>query len=60
MVYWLVLPYYGPLSPSLADLACLMAVGGLYFTLVFYRMTQHSIVPIKDPRLPRSLHFVNA
>jgi hypothetical protein len=60
MVYWLVLPYYGPLNPSLADLACLMAVGGLYFTLVFYRMTQHPIVPIKDPRLARSLHFVNA
>lgn len=60
MVYWLVLPYYGPLSPSLADLACLMAVGGLYFTLVFYRMTQHPIVPVKDPRLPRALHFVNA
>jgi hypothetical protein len=60
MVYWLVLPYYGPLSPSLADLACLMAVGGLYFTFVFYRMTQHPIVPLKDPRLPRALHFVNA
>jgi hypothetical protein len=60
MVYWLVLPYYGPLNPSLADLACLMAVGGLYFTLVFYRMTQHPIVPIKDPRLPRALNFVNA
>lgn len=69
MVYWLVMPYYGGqlpvasrpgLSPSLADFACLMAVGGLYFTAVFYRMTQHPIIPVKDPRLPRSLHFVNA
>jgi hypothetical protein len=69
MVYWLVLPYYGGqlpvaerpgLSPSLLDLACLAAVGGLYFTAVFYRMTQHPIIPIKDPRLARSLHFVNA
>jgi hypothetical protein len=60
MVYWLVMPYYGPLSPSLADLACMMAVGGLYFTLVFYRMTQHAIVPIRDPRLSRALNFVNA
>lgn len=69
MVYWLVLPYYGGalpvaerpgLSPSLLDLACLAAVGGIYFTLVFYRMTQHPIIPVKDPRLPRSLHFVNA
>jgi hypothetical protein len=60
MVYWLVMPYYGRLNPSLADLACMMAVGGLYFTLVFHRMTQHSIVPIKDPRLSRALNFVNA
>ena len=69
MVYWLVLPYFGGqlpvaerpgLSPSLLDLACLAAVGGLYFTAVFYRMTQHPIIPVKDPRLARSLHFVNA
>jgi hypothetical protein len=61
MVYWLVMPYYGEgLNPSLADLACLMAVGGLYFTLVLYRMTKHPLIPIKDPRLGRSLHFVNA
>jgi len=69
MIYWLVMPYYGGqlpvaerpgLSPSLLDLACLAAVGGLYFTAVFYRMTQHPIIPVKDPRLPRSLHFVNA
>jgi hypothetical protein len=69
MVYWLVLPYYGGqlpvaerpgLSPSIMDLFCLMAVGGLYFALVFHRMTQHALIPVKDPRLPRSLHFVNA
>jgi hypothetical protein len=69
MIYWLVLPYYGGqlpvaerpgLSPNLVDLFCLMAVGGLYFTLVFYRMTQHALIPLKDPRLSRSLHFVNA
>ncbi len=69
MVYWLVLPYYQGglpvaerpgLSPSIVDLFCLMAVGGLYFSLVFYRMTQHALIPVKDPRLSRSLHFVNA
>lgn len=61
MVYWLVMPYYGAgLNPGLADLACLMAVGGLYFTFVLYRMTKHPLIPVKDPRLARSLHFVNA
>jgi hypothetical protein len=69
MIYWLVLPYYGgglpvaerpSVGPNLIDLACLAAVGGMYFTLVFYRMTQHPIIPVQDPRLPRSLQFVNA
>lgn len=61
MVYWLVMPYYGVgLNPSIVDLVCLMAVGGLYFTLVFYKMSKHPIIPVQDPRLPRSLHFVNA
>ncbi len=65
MVYWLVLPYYSAkvgvgLTPSLVDLACLMFVGGVYFTLVFWRMTKHPIIPVKDPRLSRSLHFLNA
>jgi hypothetical protein len=61
MVYWLVMPYYGNgLNPGLADLACVMFVGGTYFTLVFHRMTKHPLIPVKDPRLARSLHFVNA
>ncbi len=61
MIYWLVMPYYGQgLSPSLVDIACLAAVGGSYFTAVFYRLSKDSIVPVRDPRLPRSLNFVNA
>lgn len=61
MMYWLVMPYYGQgLSPSLVDIACLAAVGGTYFTFVFYRLSKDPIVPIRDPRLPRSLNFVNA
>jgi len=27
---------------------------------VFFRMTKHSLVPVGDPRLERSLHFQNA
>ena len=49
MVYWLVMPYYGAgLNPSIVDLACVMAVGGLYFSLVFYRMTKHPIIPVQE------------
>jgi hypothetical protein len=61
MVYWLVMPYYGQsLNPSMADITCLMAVGGIYFTVVLYTLTKHPLIPIKDPRLSRSLHFTNA
>lgn len=60
--YWLVMPYETPglLSPSWVDLACLMAVGGIYATIVLYNMTKHSLVPFRDPRLSRSIHFHNA
>jgi hypothetical protein len=61
MVYWLVMPYYGVgLNPGLVDLTSLMAVGGLYFALVLYQMSKHALIPVKDPRLERALHFVNA
>jgi hypothetical protein len=61
MIYWLVMPYYGQgLSLSWVDFACLMAVGGTYFALVFHRMTKHPLIPVKDPRLSRALNFVNA
>jgi hypothetical protein len=63
MVYWLVMPYYhldSGLNLSWVDLACLMAVGGTYFAFVLHRMTKHPLIPVKDPRLPRALHFINA
>jgi hypothetical protein len=37
-----------------------MAVGGLYFALVLFQMSKHALIPVKDPRLERALHFVNA
>jgi hypothetical protein len=37
-----------------------MAVGGTYFAFVLHRMTKHPLIPVKDPRLPRALHFINA
>lgn len=61
MVYWLVMPYYGQgLAPSWVDVACLAAVGGTYFTAVLFVMSRYPIIPVRDPRLSRSLNFVNA
>ena len=63
-MYWFVMPNYAlgsnDFSFSWIDAACLLAVGGVYGAFVFFRMTKHSLVPIGDPRLERSLHFQNA
>jgi hypothetical protein len=70
-MYWEVLPNYaaqrgiGPqtaeaLAPHWMDLACLLGVGGVYLAAVFYRMSQHPVVPVGDPRFARSKRFQNA
>ena len=63
-MYWFVMPNYALRSNDFAfhwlDAACLLAVGGVYGAFVFFRMTKHSLVPVGDPRLERSLHFQNA
>ena len=58
-VYWLVMPYTNggtALAPHWMDGAALFAVAGTYLAYVFFRMGQHPIVPVGDPRLPESLH----
>jgi MFS family permease len=58
-VYWLVMPYTNggtALTPHWMDGAALFAVAGTYLAFVFFRMGQHPLVPVGDPRLPESLH----
>ena len=63
-IYWFVMPNFHlgkeGFSFSWIDIACLLANAGIYGAFVFYRMTQHAIVPVGDPRLARSLEFQNA
>lgn len=63
-IYWFVMPNFllgrDGFSFHWMDIACLLAVAGVYGAFVFYRMTQFSLVPVGDPRLQRSLHFQNA
>jgi len=63
-IYWLVMPNFRLGQDGFAfhwlDVACLLAVGGTYGTFVFLLMKRHSLVPVGDPRLERSLHFQNA
>ncbi|MFO0666169.1 MAG: hypothetical protein U0174_19605 [Polyangiaceae bacterium] len=60
--YWLVMPNLYPTEYSFhwMDVACVLAVGGIFFAVVFWRMTKHALIPVGDPRLLRSIHFQNA
>jgi len=57
-LYWIVLPNYhgGDVRFSWVDVACFLGIGGVYLAIVFNRMTKHSLIPVGDPRLSRSLH----
>jgi hypothetical protein len=63
-IYWFVMPNFHlgkeGFSFHWLDAACLLAVAGIYGAFVFNRMNQHSLVPVGDPRLQRSLQFTNA
>jgi hypothetical protein len=59
-VYWVVMPNFGPLQPSIIDLGCLLGVFGVYLSVVLYGMRDVALVPVGDPRLQRALEFENA
>lgn len=55
-IYWFVLPQAGGFQVQLADLGALFFVGGIFFAYVFWQLGRVPLLPIGDPRLPRSLH----
>jgi hypothetical protein len=63
-IYWFVMPNFQLAKAGFSfhwlDVACLLAVAGFYGAFVFNRMNQHALVPVGDPRLQRSLEFLNA
>lgn len=60
-LYWQIMPTLHPegLSPSLLDLAALMAVGGCFVAAAGWLMRRNALVPLRDPRLSESLAFEN-
>jgi hypothetical protein len=55
-IYWFVMPNAAvSFSPHWLDIACLLAVGGAYFAVVFFLMRRFNLVAIGDPRLSRAL-----
>jgi hypothetical protein len=66
MYYW-VMPYYAgggelPFSATglMTDVGCVLGCVGIYLAVVFRRMLNHPVIPVRDPRLSRALRFVNA
>jgi hypothetical protein len=61
-LYWLVMPtlHTGGVSPSVLDVAALLAVGGCVAATAGWLLRRHALVPLGDPRLPESLAFENA
>jgi hypothetical protein len=59
-VYWIVMPNFGPLDPSIVDVGCFVGVFGVYVAAVLRGMEDYSLVAIGDPRLHRALEFENA
>jgi hypothetical protein len=55
-IYWFVLPQAGAFHVQLSDIGALLFVGGIFFTYVFLMLRRVPLVPVGDPRLPRSIH----
>ncbi len=63
-IYWLIMPNV-PHQGSNFTLAFVDVCGffgpvGIFLAVAFRRMTEYPILPVGDPRLQRSVHFVNA
>jgi len=66
MYYW-IMPHFAPgqdvafsVIGFVTDAGCVLACVGLYLAVVFRRMLNHPVIPVRDPRLQRALDFVNA
>lgn len=61
-LYWLVMPnidqhfHFDPLQ----DIGSLLFIAGVFFAVLFRRISSNPLVPAGDPRLHRSLRFENA
>ncbi len=63
-LHWLSLPVLSMTHPEAAtfhwlDLTCWLGLFGLFGSLFLFRLGRHSLVPVNDPRLPKSLAFEN-
>jgi hypothetical protein len=60
-MYWLVMPNLKTeeFPIGLMDLTCLIGMAGMLIAALAFAAKNVNLVPVKDPRLPRSLAFEN-
>jgi hypothetical protein len=60
-MYWLVMPTSGAHSPpfALIDLCTMVGLAGAFIAGIAFRAKNLNLMPINDPRLPKSLAFQN-
>lgn len=60
-LYWLIMPNVSKagIHVSLADVLCIIGIGGIYFSSFFKRLASKNIVAKNDPLIQESLHFQN-
>jgi len=60
-MFWLVKPHMNTehLPFSIQDVTCTIGVAGLFIAAMAFSAKKVQLVPVKDPRLPRSLAFEN-
>jgi uncharacterized membrane protein len=61
-IYWLVIPEFSPgvARFGLLDVLCFLGMNGVFSAALVFRLSRHSVVAEKDPRLEESLAFENA
>ena len=61
-IYWLVIPEFSPgvARFGLLDILCMLGMNGVFSAVALFRLSRHSVVAEKDPRLEESLAFENA
>jgi hypothetical protein len=56
-IHWIVMPilnHHG-IALSWMDVTTFLGLGGVFMGLFFYRLGRHALVPVKDPKLAKSL-----
>jgi hypothetical protein len=61
-IYWLVIPEFSPgiARFGLLDILCFLGMNGVWSAAVVWRLSRHSAIAEKDPRLEESLVFESA